>query len=77
MGNILNKPNGANFLKADIHLHTPFDSRFVERSDFENDEKKKAFIRLYLDKVIEKDLRLIAITEHNDVSWIPYFQEVK
>lgn len=76
MGNILNKPNGANFLKADIHLHTPFDSRFVERSDFENDEKKKAFIRLYLDKVIEKDLRLIAITEHNDVSWIPYFQEV-
>lgn len=76
MGNILNKPNGANFLKADLHLHTPFDNRFVGRGDLENDEKKKAFIRLYLDKVLEKGLRLIAITEHNDASWIPYFQEV-
>ena len=76
MENILNKPNGANFLKADLHLHTPVDNRFVGPRDFKNDEEKKVFVRSYLDKVLEKGLRLIAVTEHNDVSWIPYFQEV-
>jgi len=78
MNEIIERPNGANFYKADIHLHTPFDKNFKDRNNWFNgdDRAKKDFVRLYLDKVIEKELQIIAITEHNDISWIPYFQEV-
>lgn len=80
MKEVLEKPNGANFLKADIHLHTPFDKNFNTQGwgDLKNgDEKtKKDFVRAYFDKVIEKGLQIIAVTEHNDESWISVFQSV-
>lgn len=78
MNKLIERPNGANFYKADLHLHTPFDKNFKDRNNWINgdDRAKKDFVKLYLDKVIEKELQIIAITEHNDISWIPYFQEV-
>lgn len=78
MNEMIERPNGANFYKADLHLHTPFDKNFKDRNNWFNggDREKREFVRLYLDKVIEKELQIISITEHNDISWVTYFQEV-
>ena len=78
MNKVIERPNGANFYRADIHLHTPFDKNFKDRNNWANGykEAKKEFVRSYLNKVIKKGIQIIAITEHNDASWIEYFQEV-
>lgn len=75
MNEILLKPNGANFYKADLHLHTPFDKQFTGKPSG-GEPEKKAFIREYFNKAIEKNLGILAITEHNDASWIPLYQEI-
>lgn len=75
---LMGRHSGAIFYKTDLHLHTPFDKAFKDRNNWINGDKeaKKEFARSYIDKVIEKGLQIIAITEHNDASWIEHFQEV-
>jgi predicted ATPase len=51
--------NGANWLRADFHLHTRQDKEFHYNGQ-END-----FLNLYIDKLKEQKIRLGVITNHN------------
>lgn len=51
--------NGTTWLRADFHLHTKADKEFSYSGD-END-----FTRAYVDKLVEKDIRVGVITNHN------------
>jgi len=79
---LLKTPNGANFILADLHVHTPFDSRFRqairEKYPLRNDEEKKQFIRDFFTFAInERGLGILGITEHNDISYLTLYQTVK
>jgi len=51
--------NGSKWLRADFHLHTKADSEFVYSG---NDD---VFVSDYINKLIEQDIRLAVITNHN------------
>ena len=73
---ILNLPNGARFVRVDLHNHTPADPSFHQQ-DFklETEEDKMAFARRYVEFArYEQKLDMIGITDHNDISWLPYIQ---
>jgi PHP family Zn ribbon phosphoesterase len=59
LNNFLNLPNGAIWLKADLHIHTP------GSDDCKEDISPEDIVRV----AIEKGLSLIAITDHNTASW--------
>lgn len=64
---------GARFLKADLQVHTPADPAFTpgldpaERNDA---AARRRLARDYLQAAQDRGIELVAITEHNDVSWI-------
>ncbi len=69
---------GATFKKADLHLHAPGTGqnfRLGEGRDLSSPEGRKAFAREYVRKAREKGLDIIAITNHNDTSWIDPIRE--
>ena len=74
---ILNLPNGARFYKCDLHTHTPADSRFnCEGWPVQTDEEKLAFARELVRYARQmRGLDILGVTDHNDVSWLPYVQE--
>lgn len=55
------KYKGLKWFKCDLHMHTPMSKCFL------NKEIKPSE---YLDKVVEKGLEVIAITDHNTAGWI-------
>ena len=60
---VLNLPSGANWLKADLHIHTPGSG-----NDFKgNGEDTTA--KDIVDIAIQKGLEVIAVTDHNTVAW--------
>jgi ABC-type cobalamin/Fe3+-siderophores transport system ATPase subunit len=61
---------GATFLRADLQVHTPRDPAFAERPEPSDAEERMALARRYLAAAKERGIQLVAITEHNDVSWI-------
>lgn len=69
--------NGANFLLADLHIHTPKDKGFKCPSGLNTtlpaDRKKVA--EGYIKSALDKGISLLGITEHNDVSWIDEIRE--
>jgi energy-coupling factor transporter ATP-binding protein EcfA2 len=72
MKTVLNQPNGANFLLADLHLHTPDDPQFTcpSGTDIESDHGKAEFATAYIRAAKDKGLSILAVTEHNSVEWI-------
>ncbi|MCP4427283.1 MAG: hypothetical protein GY803_22570 [Chloroflexi bacterium] len=74
---ILDLPNGARFYKCDLHTHTPFDKRFKGgKWHFETEEQKHAFAQELVRYAREdRELNILGVTEHNNVSWLPYIQE--
>ena len=72
MKNVLNQPNGANFLLADLHLHTPDDLQFTcpPGTDIESERGKAGFAAAYIEAAKDKGLSILAVTEHNSVEWI-------
>ncbi|MFW6027128.1 MAG: PHP domain-containing protein, partial [Candidatus Woesearchaeota archaeon] len=74
MKNLINKDNGANFLKADLHTHTPSDPHFTFQ-DFDPNDRKEEFARIYVDQLIEKGMDIIGVTEHNSVEWIEILKD--
>ncbi|GAB4537680.1 MAG: hypothetical protein Kow0063_24780 [Anaerolineae bacterium] len=74
---ILSLANGARFYKCDLHTHTPVDRRFnCEGWPIQTDEEKRAFARELVRRARQdRGLDILAVTEHNDVSWLPYIQE--
>ena len=82
MFDILKTPNGANFQLADLHVHTPFDPRFRaslnKRYALETIEEKKQFVRDFFSYAMnERGFGILAITEHNDVSYLDIYNAVK
>lgn len=69
--------NGANFCLADLHIHTPSDKRFKcpEGQNPSTPEGKKAIAEEYIKTAISKNIKILGITEHNDVSWIDSIRE--
>ena len=57
---ILGLPSGAQWLKADLHVHTPASSDMADRSATPEDVVRIA---------IEKGLDIIGITDHNTAEW--------
>ncbi|NPA72100.1 MAG: hypothetical protein GXO35_04650 [Gammaproteobacteria bacterium] len=74
---IMSLPNGARFYKCDLHTHTPFDNRFnCEGWPVDTEEQKLAFAKELVKHVRqEHHLDILGVTEHNDVSWLPYIQD--
>ena len=72
MKTVLNQPNGANFLLADLHLHTPNDPQFTcpPGTDLESNHGKADFAAAYIKAAKDRGLSIIAVTEHNSVEWI-------
>lgn len=57
----LNKlSNGANLYKMDLHIHTPASKCY--KKSLENEEEEYVAI---VDKALENDIKIIAITDHN------------
>jgi len=61
---------GARFLKADLQVHTPLDPRFEPRPTGNDKDARAATARNYLQAAKDRGVELVAIPEHNDVSWI-------
>ncbi len=59
---VLNLPNGANWLKADLHVHTP-------ASPDVSEEYKSATPDDIVAAALQKGLDAIAITDHNTAEW--------
>jgi len=69
---------GAVFRKADLHLHAPGTGQnfTIGRStDVTTPEERAAFAREYVRRAREAGLDIIAITNHNDTSWIAPIRE--
>ncbi len=73
---VLSVPNGARFYRADLHNHTPFDAGFhCAGFAVDTEEQKRAYACEYVRHLREtQQLEIVGITEHNDVSWLPYIQ---
>jgi hypothetical protein len=73
---VLAIPNGARFYRADLHNHTPVDPTFnCGGYAVDTEEEKKAFAKAYVKFLKEiQQIEIVGITEHNDVSWLPYIQ---
>ena len=57
---IISSSPGAERIKIDLHVHTPASHDFV----YKPLSKEEAYLNL-LNEAIEKDIRIIAITDHN------------
>jgi len=77
LNEITKRKNGANFYWADLHVHTPFWHGFELPSGSKKDDEnwKKEFAKKYIEKAHERDVTILGITEHNDISWIDYIRE--
>lgn len=69
--------NGANFLLADLHIHTPQDKRFTCPSGLNLNQKedRRKVAEGYIKTARDKGINILGITEHNDVSWIDEIRE--
>ncbi|MEW6375160.1 MAG: hypothetical protein AB1502_05135 [Thermodesulfobacteriota bacterium] len=72
LADILAKPNGANFHLADLHIHNPEDKQFFHREDVDpsTSQGQNQIAHGYIHAAKNKNLTILAITEHNDVKWI-------
>jgi hypothetical protein len=66
------KPNGANFHLADLHIHTPEDKQFQCPKDLDPSTNKgeNQIAQGYIQAAKNKNVTILAITEHNDVKWV-------
>lgn len=64
---------GATFKKADLHLHLPGTGQHYdckERVNLNTDKEHQAFAERFVQRAREADLDIVAVTCHNDVSWV-------
>jgi len=62
--------NGAQWLRADFHLHTKADSEFTYNGD------PNFFVANYINKLVEQKIGIGAITNHNKFD-ISEFKELR
>jgi energy-coupling factor transporter ATP-binding protein EcfA2 len=72
----INRPNGAYFCWGDLHVHTPAGQGFslTGKLSSSNEEERAKVAKAYIDQAISREICLLGITEHNDVSWIEYIR---
>jgi len=77
LNEIMKKKNGANFYWADLHIHTPSWYGFKLPSGVKMGDEgwMKEFSKKYIEKAQERNITILGITEHNDVSWIDYIRQ--
>jgi ABC-type Mn2+/Zn2+ transport system ATPase subunit len=59
--------NGANWVKVDFHLHSPFAHSFTLPNGTNLDKDTDNLVDLYLNKLIEKEIKIAAITDYQQV----------
>lgn len=76
-GEITEKPDGAHFCWADLHVHTPDGPGFRLPTGWNvnNDTDTQRVAKAYIDEAIKRDICLLGITEHNDVTWVDRIRE--
>ena len=74
---VLKMSNGANFYLADLHVHTPRDKRFkgISGVDPFTSDGRKIIAEEYIKSAKNKGIRILGITEHNDVSFVDTIRE--
>lgn len=75
-----NYPEGSQWLRWDLHTHTPLDHEWGNKPNNDKEEVKKQFARDYIAFAKAQELSVIAITDHNfcdniEDLYIPYIQE--
>ncbi len=70
IGSLLSERPGAEYLRADLQVHTPIDPAFEPGPEPREAAARLALAEQYLGKAVERGVELVGITEHNDVSWI-------
>ncbi len=70
LADVAQQQPGAVFRRADLHVHTPVDKAFAPKPSGSSPEDKTEVARQIVKAARERGVDLIAITEHNDVSWI-------
>ncbi len=70
-------PKGSEWFKWDLHCHTPDDKSWLIKPNTE--EEKQKFIKDYIKKAKDAELKVLAITNHYDYKKITdsYFSEIK
>ncbi len=73
-------PRGSEWLKWDLHAHTPLDSEWISRPSLQTDADRRQFAQQYVAAAIKANLAVVAITDHNfcrsrDELLIPFIQE--
>jgi len=73
----IEKTDGAHFYWADLHVHTPAGPAFrlPKGSEISDAMSIKQVAQRYIDQALKQHIRLLGITEHNDVSWVDYIRE--
>jgi len=71
---ILSMHNGAKFYWADLHIHTPKWKSFSLPPDVDSNDKDE-IAKLYIEKARREEIKILGITEHNDVEWIDPIRE--
>lgn len=61
---------GAEYLRADLQVHTPIDPAFEPGPEPHETATRQDLAEQYLRNAMERGIELVGITEHNDVSWI-------
>lgn len=72
---LLGERPGAEYLRADLQVHTPIDPAFKPRPEPRDPAERRELAMQYLSKAEERGIELVGITEHNDVSWIPELRD--
>jgi len=74
---ILSIPEGATFIKGDLHLHSPADRSFKPGRDLTRPEEKRGFAQEYAAILKERGIQVAALTDHNklDEEWYNLLRE--
>ena len=58
---------GARWVRVDFHIHSPgiFEFKCPNGLDPQNPEQQKTLIKKYIDKIVEQDIKIFAITDYN------------
>lgn len=80
MNDIKKYPKGSEWRKWDLHTHTPLDHEWINKPNLNTIEEKETFARQYVQFAVEKNLSVVAITDHNfcdsiEHLLIPYIQK--
>jgi hypothetical protein len=74
---ILASSRGAEFVRADLQVHTPIDKRFKLPKTWNcgTDEEKKQVAEGYVAATKKAGIGILGVTEHNDLTYAPLVRE--